>query len=128
MLPAGNKEGMRQELLDAGSGCGLKPMGSEALEVLRIERGVPAYGRELTQEFNPLEANLKGYVSFNKECYIGQEVVARLKHLRQGAEAPGRAHVGARVRPSSQGGPGGRGAGVWALSPRQPRPPVRPDA
>ena len=78
VLPAGDKERMREELLDAGSGCGLKPMGSEAQEVLRIERGVPGYGRELTQEFNPLEANLRGYVSFNKECYIGQEVVARL--------------------------------------------------
>ena len=61
-----------------------EPSGSEApeapmaLEALRIERGVPAFGSELNEERNPLEAGLIDSVSFNKGCYIGQEVVARL--------------------------------------------------
>ena len=57
---------------------GAEPVGGEALEALRIWRGVPAHGAELTEERNPLEAGLVRFVSFNKACYIGQEVVARL--------------------------------------------------
>ena len=49
-----------------------------ALEPLRIERGIPAFGSELNEERNPLEAGLTESISFNKGCYVGQEVVARL--------------------------------------------------
>lgn len=66
------------EIRDAGSLSGVKPAGLDALEAVRIERGIPVYGKELSEEVNPLEATLKEYVSFNKGCYIGQEVVARL--------------------------------------------------
>ena len=38
----------------------------------------PAFGRELTEAFNPLEAGLIDIISFTKGCYVGQEVVARL--------------------------------------------------
>jgi folate-binding protein YgfZ len=47
--------------------------------MLRIEWGVPRFGREITQERNPLEAGLDAGISFTKGCYIGQEVVARLE-------------------------------------------------
>ncbi len=49
-----------------------------ALEPLRIERGIPAFGSELNEDRNPLEAGLVESISFNKGCYVGQEVVARL--------------------------------------------------
>ena len=45
---------------------------------LRLKLGIPAFGFELTEDFNPLEAGLTSHISFNKGCYIGQEVVARL--------------------------------------------------
>jgi tRNA-modifying protein YgfZ len=49
-------------------------------EVFRIERGVPRWGRELTEEINPLEANLEeSCVDYRKGCYIGQEVISRMK-------------------------------------------------
>ncbi len=54
------------------------PIGREIFEMLRIEVGFPAYGKEITQDYNPLEANLGKYVSFTKGCYIGQEVLARI--------------------------------------------------
>lgn len=54
------------------------PAGEKAFEATRISAGVPVTGRELTDEANPLEVNLKGLVSFTKGCYVGQEVVARL--------------------------------------------------
>ena len=50
----------------------------EEYDHFRIDAGEPAYGSELTEDFNPLEAGLLPYISFNKGCYIGQEVVARL--------------------------------------------------
>ena len=50
----------------------------EEYDRFRINAGEPAYGSELTEDFNPLEAGLLPYISFNKGCYIGQEVVARL--------------------------------------------------
>lgn len=47
-------------------------------ERLRILRGLPASGAELSEDYNPLEAGLRYAISFNKGCYVGQEVVARL--------------------------------------------------
>ncbi|HKQ62979.1 MAG TPA: glycine cleavage T C-terminal barrel domain-containing protein, partial [Candidatus Polarisedimenticolaceae bacterium] len=49
------------------------------LECWRVLRGVPAAGAELNEEHNPLEAGLWDAVSFDKGCYVGQEVVARLR-------------------------------------------------
>ncbi|KAL7157308.1 hypothetical protein ABFS83_02G069100 [Erythranthe nasuta] len=57
---------------------GAIPMGSSAWETLRILRGRPAPGKELTDEFNVLEAGLWRALSLNKGCYKGQETIARL--------------------------------------------------
>ncbi|MBZ0201271.1 MAG: hypothetical protein K8H86_15485 [Ignavibacteriaceae bacterium] len=53
-------------------------IGEDAYEAYRIERGIPKAPNELNDEFNPHEAKLLGIVDFNKGCYIGQEVIARL--------------------------------------------------
>lgn len=58
--------------------AGATPIGEEAWQALRVERGVPLHGHELTDTYNPLEAGLVACVSFNKGCYVGQEVIARL--------------------------------------------------
>ena len=47
-------------------------------ETLRISQGRPAYGTEMSDTYNPLEAGLIGAIDFHKGCYIGQEVIARL--------------------------------------------------
>jgi folate-binding protein YgfZ len=50
------------------------------LEVFRIEQGIPRWARELTSEIIPLEANLEASsIDYAKGCYIGQEVVSRMK-------------------------------------------------
>jgi folate-binding protein YgfZ len=55
-------------------------VGSAAAEVMRIEQGIPSWGRELTEEIIPIEANLeKRTVDYEKGCYIGQEVISRIK-------------------------------------------------
>ena len=49
-------------------------------EVFRIEQGVPRWGRELTAEIIPVEANLEQRcVDYGKGCYIGQETISRMK-------------------------------------------------
>ena len=53
---------------------------SSAAEIMRIEQGIPRWGRELTEEIIPIEANLEERaISYEKGCYIGQEVISRLK-------------------------------------------------
>ncbi len=65
-------------LLGRGLVSDIRPIGTDALEVVRVEQGVPVYGRELSEDYNPLEAELREFISFDKGCYTGQEVVARL--------------------------------------------------
>jgi folate-binding protein YgfZ len=51
-----------------------------AAEVMRIEQGIPRWGRELTDNIIPIEANLEGRtIDYEKGCYIGQEVISRMK-------------------------------------------------
>ena len=45
---------------------------------MRIQQGRPKSDRELTEDYNPLEAGLWQTISFEKGCYIGQETIARL--------------------------------------------------
>jgi len=53
---------------------------STAAEVMRIEQGIPRWGRELTEEIIPIEANLEQRtIDYEKGCYIGQEVISRMK-------------------------------------------------
>ena len=58
--------------------AGFVPIGQNAWDALLVSKGIPRYGRELGDDFNPLEAGLIGAIDFAKGCYIGQEVIARL--------------------------------------------------
>ncbi len=64
-----------QTLIDAG----VTPIGEAAYQVLRVEAGRPEFGRELGDEYIPLEAGLWPDVSFTKGCYTGQEIIARME-------------------------------------------------
>jgi glycine cleavage system T protein len=57
----------------------LVPCGTTALESLRIEAGIPRYGPDMGEDTLPLEAGLLNALSFNKGCYIGQEIVERAR-------------------------------------------------
>lgn len=51
-----------------------------AAERLRVEQGIPKWGSELTEEIIPIEANLESRtIDYEKGCYIGQEVISRIK-------------------------------------------------
>lgn len=56
----------------------LKELSDNEYETLRVELGIPAFGKEMSDLTNPLECGMERFVSFTKGCYIGQEVIARL--------------------------------------------------
>jgi folate-binding protein YgfZ len=58
------------------------PIDAEAAENLRIEQGTPRWGSELSENVLPNEAGLdKRAISYTKGCYLGQEVISRIKSL-----------------------------------------------
>ena len=59
--------------------AGIVPISEPTYQVLRIEAGRPEFGRELGDEYIPLEAGLWPDVSFSKGCYTGQEIIARME-------------------------------------------------
>ena len=73
MVPAMNAATVWSNILQAGA----VPLG-DRWEQLRIQQGRPRPDRELTEDYNPLEAGLWQTISFEKGCYIGQETIARL--------------------------------------------------
>ena len=64
-------------LLDAGKPFGIAPAGLGARDTLRLERALPLYGHELTEETTPLEAGLGWVVRFNKGEFVGREALLR---------------------------------------------------
>ncbi len=73
----------RETLSDALLTAGLVHADEFAFDFLRIEAGQPRFGHEITQEYIPLEAGLWDDVSFNKGCYTGQEIIARMESRGQ---------------------------------------------
>lgn len=65
-------------MLDRLRAAGVAALDSEAYACLRIAHLLPAFGAEIDGRANPLELGLRPVVDFEKGCYIGQEVVARL--------------------------------------------------
>ena len=67
-------------LLRAGASAGLTAVGPEAQEILRIEAGLPRWGRDMDSAFRIPETTLeRTCVDYDKGCFLGQEVVARLR-------------------------------------------------
>lgn len=60
---------------------GIKSVSDQAFEVLRIEAGLPLYGVDMDDATVVSEIGLPDLISYNKGCYIGQEVIARI-HFR----------------------------------------------
>lgn len=53
----------------------------ELYEVLRVEQGIPLYGVDIDETTIVPETGLPEVISYNKGCYIGQEIIARI-HFR----------------------------------------------
>jgi folate-binding protein YgfZ len=81
-------QALKKELVRAAKSAGGRECGSEAFEIARIEAGIPRFGADMDETTNPLEAGLETRaISFNKGCYIGQEVISRIRTYSEVAKA-----------------------------------------
>ena len=78
LVPFAHAEQCWQTLLRAGEPLGLRPVGFTALQMLRVEAGIPWYGLDMDEGRIVLEVGLEQAISFKKGCYLGQEVVERV--------------------------------------------------
>jgi folate-binding protein YgfZ len=66
-------------LRDALEKAGARPAGAAALELLRIACGIPRYGQDLRERDLPQESGQDRALHFTKGCYVGQEIVERIR-------------------------------------------------
>jgi folate-binding protein YgfZ len=94
------------------------------VESMRIEAGVPRWGAELTEDTLPPEARLDvAAIDYHKGCYIGQEVISRIKsvgHVNRvltGFLAEGRIEAGFTLHPDAEPGQtaGQITSGAWSF-------------
>ena len=68
--------------------AGVAELDEPTAEAVRIESGVPLFGRDMDEETIPLEAGIESRaISFTKGCYVGQEVIIRVMHRGHGRVA-----------------------------------------
>jgi folate-binding protein YgfZ len=79
IAPIANFPNIAQWLTETGKQFSAAWVGQEAQDILRIEAGIPRYGVDFTEDNLLLEVGLDDAVSFTKGCYLGQEVVERIR-------------------------------------------------
>jgi folate-binding protein YgfZ len=76
------------KLLGAARNIGGRPCGCQALEMIRIEAGIPRFGADMDETNLAPEAGIdERAISYSKGCYIGQEVIARIRTYGQVAKS-----------------------------------------
>ena len=75
-IDASDGSRLRDALIDAGA----ISIDDETFETLRIEAGIPLYGIDMDEANVVTETNLDDAISFTKGCYVGQEIIVRIKH------------------------------------------------
>lgn len=68
-----------RQLWDALIQAGAKPAGTTALNLFRISRGIPQFGQDIRERDLPQETGQARALSFTKGCYLGQEIVERIR-------------------------------------------------
>ena len=107
-VPAEFAVGVYQDLLAAGAACGLANAGYYAIESMRLEKGYRAYGRELTPDYNPVEAGLLFACKLGTDInFLGREAVEKAR-----AEGPRRRLVSLVAQRAGRDRDVGRRAGA----------------
>jgi len=76
IVDSSRKAELQQALEDAGA----QPIGEDTFEILRVEAGIARFGIDMDETNVVPETNLDDAVSFTKGCYVGQEIIVRIKH------------------------------------------------
>ncbi len=100
--PTDQAQVLWEHLLQTGREFGLQPYGVMAMQSLRIEKALPLYGPDLSEDYTPFEAGLSRWVRFDKPSFIGRDALLRVQE--RGVE---RRWVGLSVQsevPASAGG------------------------
>lgn len=77
--PAAEKAAIISRLEAAGAECA----DAEAARIVRLEHGKPRYGEDISERFLAQEANQPQALHFSKGCYLGQEIVERVRSRGQ---------------------------------------------
>lgn len=87
-VPAAQVGTMRERLIEAAEKVEGGMSSTDALEVVRIEAGIPRFGVDMDETNLASEAGIEARaISYNKGCYIGQEVISRIRAFGQVAKA-----------------------------------------
>lgn len=73
--------------LEALAHAGATPLDDATAEVLRVEAGVPRFSVDIGEDTIPLEAGLDHVLSHTKGCYVGQEIIVRIRDRAHGRVA-----------------------------------------
>jgi folate-binding protein YgfZ len=76
LIDSGQGAQLRQALIDADA----QVVSPDVFEVLRIEAGIARFGHDVDETNVVTETNLDDAVSYTKGCYVGQEIIVRIKH------------------------------------------------
>jgi len=86
-IPAAHLQAAAERLLAATNASNRRACGWRALETVRVEAGIPRFGADMDETNLPPEAGIEPLaVSYTKGCYIGQEVIARIRTYGQVAK------------------------------------------
>lgn len=77
--PADEAGALWEFLLARGQEFGLQPYGVGAMQSLRIEKGFPLYGRDITPERTPFHVGLDRWIRFRKRDFIGREALLEVQ-------------------------------------------------
>ena len=76
LVEATNVSSIIEKIIAAGA----EIVSPDVFEILRIEAGIPRHGQDMDESNVVLEANLDDAISYTKGCYLGQEIIIRIKH------------------------------------------------
>src|SRR5262245_15303997 len=80
IVPAATTDEWRRQLLEAGREFGIEPIDASVVETLRIEAGIPASRVDIDADTIPPETGqIERGISYHKGCYLGQEVIERMR-------------------------------------------------
>ncbi len=84
VLPVARKDGLIERLRVNGGVL----VDMDAVEAVRVEAGIPVFGKDMTEDTIPLEAGIEDRaISQTKGCYVGQEIIIRVLHRGHGRVA-----------------------------------------